>query len=43
MMFGLTKGGKLCNVITNKVIWANQKTKSFVFLWLRTHAVFKIT
>jgi len=43
MMFGLTKGGKLLNVIMHKVIWANQKAKSFVCLWLCAHAVFNIT
>jgi len=25
-MIGPTKGDKLCNVITNNVIWTNQKT-----------------
>jgi len=28
------KGGKLCNVISQSLIWANQETKSFVYLWL---------
>ena len=28
--------------ITHNVIWTNQKTKSFVFRWLHTHAEFDI-
>jgi len=37
MMFGPTKGGNLCHVILamQNVIWANQKTESFVYRWLR--------
>jgi len=30
MISGPTKGGKLLNVITHKVMWANQKTESYV-------------
>jgi len=29
--------------IIYNVIWANQKTKSFVYHWLRTLAIFKVT
>jgi len=42
MTLGPTKGGKLRNVITH-VIWANQKTESFVYRWLRTQAMFDVT
>jgi len=37
------KGGKLCIVITHKIVWANQKTESLVYGWLRTLAMFDIT
>jgi len=33
---------ELLNVITHNVIWANQKTQSFVLHWLRAHAMFDI-
>jgi len=36
-------GGKLRNVKTHNVIWANQKTDSFVYRWLRAHARFDVT
>ena len=26
-------------LLTHKVIWANQNTESFVYRWLRTHAM----
>jgi len=42
-MFGPTKGRKLRNVITNNVIWANQKTEYFVYHWLHTHAMVDVT
>ena len=32
------KGGTLCYAITYNVIWANQKTGSFVYHWLRALA-----
>ena len=41
MMFGLTKVRKLRNAITHNVIWANQKTASFVYR--QVSAVFDIT
>ena len=41
MMFGPTKGGKL-NFITYNIYWANQKTESFVYRWLRAHAMLYI-
>jgi len=31
MVFGSTKYGKLLNLITQNVIWANQKTEYLVF------------
>jgi len=34
LMIGPTKTGKLHNVTTHKVIWANQKTETFVYCWL---------
>jgi len=43
MTFGRTKSGKLRNVITHKVILANQKAESFVYGWLRVHATFDKT
>jgi len=42
MIFGRTKGKILYNVISHILIWANQKTESFVFSF--THfAMFDIT
>jgi len=38
-----TKGGNLRIVLTNNVVWANQKTESFVFRWLPTLAMFDVT
>jgi len=35
--------GNLHYIITHNVIWANQKTKSFVCHWLHTIAMFDIT
>jgi len=43
MTFGQTKCGKLRNVLKQNVIWANQKTESFVFRWLHAHAMFDVT
>ena len=43
MTFCPTKGGKLYKVIMHRVIWANQKTESFVYCWLHAHAAFDIT
>ena len=43
MTFGLTKGGTSRNILTHNIIWANQKTKSFVHLCLCTHAKFDVT
>jgi len=40
MTLDLTKGRILRNVVIHIDIWANQKTGSFVYLWLRTHARF---
>jgi len=36
------RGGKLCNVITHNVVWANQKTESFMYHWLCTLAMFDV-
>ena len=33
-----TKGGKLCYAIKFNIIWANQKTGSFLYHWLRALA-----
>ena len=38
-----TKGGKLRNVITHNVVWANQKTEYFVYRWQHAHATFDLT
>jgi len=43
MTFGSTKCGKLHNLIMLNIIWANQRTVSFVICWLCTHAMFSIT
>jgi len=43
LMLGSTKGGNLPNVTTHNVIWANQKTESFVYRWLLAHAMFDVT
>jgi len=40
MTFGWTKGGILRYVIMHNVLWANQKTESSVYCWLRAHAMF---
>jgi len=40
MTFSLSKGGNLCNVMTNNIIWANQKTELFLYRWLDAHAFF---
>ena len=40
MTLCLTKGWNLRYVIMYNVIWANQKTKSFVYRWLHAHAMF---
>jgi len=42
-MFGLTKGGKLHIIMAHNVIWANQKTDSFVYRRLGAHKMFDIT
>ena len=34
-----TKGGNSHNIIKQNVIWTNQKTESFVYRWLHTHAM----
>ena len=38
-----TKGGNLHNIIMYNIIWANQKTESFVYHWLCGHAMFDVT
>jgi len=43
MTSGLTKCGKLINIVKYNIIGTNQNTKSFVFLCLRAHAMFDIT
>ena len=43
LMFGPTKGRKVCNVIAHNIILTNQKTESFVFPWLRSHSTFDVT
>jgi len=35
MTFGQSKCVNLSNFITHNVIWANQKTESFVYCWQR--------
>jgi len=39
MTFGLTKYWKVLNVVPHNVISANQKAESFVYRWLRAHAM----
>jgi len=44
MMYqALTKSGNSCNVQTHNGIWANQKTESVVYRWLRSQAMTDIT
>lgn len=43
MMLGLTRDGHLCNVITHKVIWVNQKTELLVYRLPSAHAAFDVT
>ena len=43
VMFGLRKGRKLHDVTTDKFIWANQKTESFMYRWICVHATFDLT
>jgi len=46
MTVALTKGGNLPNLTTYNmivVIWANQTIESFVYRWLREHAMFDVT
>ena len=38
-----TKDRKLCYVIMHNIIWANQKTESFLFPWPCAHAMFDVT
>ena len=38
----LQEVGKLRNIITHNIVWANQNTKSFVYPWLRTLAMFDV-
>jgi len=38
-----TQGGNLHNVITDNVIWANQRTELFVYRWLRALAMSEVT
>jgi len=42
MTFGLTKGRKLCYIITHKIICANQNTESFVYRWVNEQTTFNI-
>ena len=39
----LTKGRNSHIVITHNVFWAIQKTESFVYHWLRAHAMVDVT
>jgi len=39
----LKKGRNLRKVITQNVIWTNQKIESFVYCWLRAHVMFDVT
>jgi len=43
MTFGPTNGGKLCNVRTHNVIWADEMTESFVYRWQHAPAWFDVT
>jgi len=43
MSYALTNIGKLCNVITYNVVWANQKTESFVYCWLYALTMIDVT
>ena len=43
MTFGLNTCRNFRNVITHNVIWANQKTESFVYRWLCTNSMFDVT
>ena len=38
MMFSQQIRCEIINIITHSIIWANQKTKSFVYCWLHAHA-----
>ena len=39
----VTKGGKLCNVITPNVIKTDKKAESSLYCWQRTHALLDVT
>jgi len=43
MMFGPFTDGKLHNVTTHNLIWANQKSDFSVYHWLRANAMFELT
>ena len=42
-IFSPKKGRTLCKVMMHIIIWANQKTESFVYGWLHAHAMFDVT
>ena len=43
MTFGSIKGGKMHNTIMHKVLLASQQAESFVYCWLRAHAMVNAT
>jgi len=42
MTFGPKNGRKLQNVLMHNIIWANQKTASFVYSLQGIHALFEV-